>query len=146
MTTTAPTADPYDLERFVSAQRDTYAAACDELACGRKTSHWTWFVFPQARGLGHSSMAWHYGIVSRGEAAAYLRHPILGPRLLECVRLLLVLEGRSAHDVFGSPDDVKWRSSLTLFDAVSPPGNVFSQALDRCFNGVRDDATLQIAP
>lgn len=144
MTETAHTADPHDLERFVNAQRDAYPSARDELARGRKTSHWMWFVFPQSRGLGRSPMARHYGIASRDEAAAYLRHPILGPRLVECVQRLLALERRSAHEVFGSPDDIKLRSSLTLFDAVSPPGNVFAEGLARYFGGQRDDATLQL--
>ncbi len=119
-------------------------AVLRELAAGRKTSHWMWFVFPQIAGLGRSEMAQRYAIASREEAVAYLAHPILGPRLLECTSLVLGVEGRTAHDIFGSPDDMKFHSSLTLFDAVSPGDNPFSAALAKCFGGSRDAATLNL--
>lgn len=136
--------DPYDLARFVAAQRDVYPTALAELRAGRKQSHWMWFVFPQAEGLGSSWMAQRYAIASAAEAEAYLRHPVLGPRLVECAEALLSVEGRSAHEIFGSPDDVKLRSSATLFASVSPPGSVFERLLDRYFGGRRDDATLRL--
>jgi uncharacterized protein (DUF1810 family) len=141
----ADSADPHDLRRFVAAQAPVYAQARDELAAGRKRSHWMWFVFPQLRGLGRSAMADRYGIASRAEAAAYLRHPLLGARLVECTSLMLgVADGASAHDVLGSPDDVKFRSSMTLFAAVSPAGSPFAAALDRFFAGRPDPATERL--
>src|SRR5947209_4510371 len=102
--------DPHDLRRFVEAQASAYAQARAELGAGRKRTHWMWFVFPQLRGLGRSETARHFGLSSRAEAQAYLAHPVLGPRLRECVELVLAVDGRSAHDVFGSPDDLKLRS------------------------------------
>jgi uncharacterized protein (DUF1810 family) len=130
-----------DLERFVDAQRGVYDDVLDELRAGRKASHWMWFVFPQLRGLGHSPTARYYGIASAAEARAYLAHPVLGPRLRECIERLLALEGRSAHAIFGSPDDLKLRSSLTLFGAVSGDP-LFGRALDRFFDGRPDPLTL----
>src|SRR5690242_19627288 len=107
--------DSYNLERFLTAQNPIFEEACAELRKGCKESHWMWFVFPQLRGLGHSSMADRYAIASREEAAAYLAHPILGPRLRECTRLVNQVEGRSIEQIFGYPDDLKFRSSMTLF-------------------------------
>ena len=122
-----------------------YAQARAELAAGKKRSHWMWFVFPQLRGLGASAMANRYGIASRAEAEAYLRHPLLGARLVECTSLMLgVGERASAHDVLGSPDDLKFRSSMTLFAAVSAVGSPFAVALDRFFVGRPDPATERL--
>lgn len=132
------------IERFIDAQRSTFAAARAELAAGRKRSHWMWFVFPQVAGLGRSAMAQRYAIRSLSEARAYLSHPVLGARLQECAALLLELEGLSAYDVFGSPDDLKLRSSMTLFASVQGPDSVFQRVLDRYYLGVPDAATLTI--
>ena len=107
--------DPYDLRRFVDAQQAVYETVCRELRQGRKQSHWMWFIFPQIKGLGHSAMAQKFAISSREEAKAYLAHPILGPRLRECSRIVADLEGKSVEDIFGYPDDMKFRSSMTLF-------------------------------
>src|SRR3954451_24186606 len=112
--------NPYNLERFVSAQQAIYPQVVSELRAGKKTSHWMWFIFPQIRGLGRSPISLEYAISSREEARAYLQHPILGPRLKECTRLVLGLQGRAVEDIFGSPDDMKFRSSMTLFAPVSP--------------------------
>jgi uncharacterized protein (DUF1810 family) len=112
-----------------------------ELAAGHKQSHWMWFVFPQIAGLGHSPMAQHYAIHSVKEARAYLAHELLGPRMMEVTRLVLAVEGHSAHDIFGTPDDLKFHSSMTLFDTVAP-NDIFAAALQRYFNGERDVATL----
>jgi uncharacterized protein (DUF1810 family) len=133
-----------DLERFVDAQRDVYTQALAEIRGGRKRTHWMWFIFPQIAGLGSSSTSQYFAIHDRSEAEAYLRHPILGPRLVECVQALLSLRGASASDVFGYPDDLKLKSSLTLFDAVSGPGSVFEQALDTLFAGTRDGRTVAL--
>jgi uncharacterized protein (DUF1810 family) len=133
-----------DLERFVDAQSPQLAEAKAELAAGRKRTHWMWYVFPQLRGLGRSETARHFGLASRAEAAAYLAHPVLGPRLRDCVDILLGLEGRSAHDVFGSPDDLKLRSCLTLFRELEGAGSVFDRALRKYFDGVPDPATLAL--
>lgn len=134
-------ADPFDLDRFVVAQDPVIDRVRDELRRGSKTSHWMWFVFPQIAGLGTSFMAQRYAIASLDEARAYLDHPILGPRLVECVDLVLAVEGRSAHAIFGSPDDMKLRSSLTLF-AQAGGGDVFQATLGRFFDGKADQATL----
>jgi uncharacterized protein (DUF1810 family) len=136
--------DPYDLHRFIRSQQDTYAQAVDELAEGRKTSHWMWFVFPQLRGLGRSAMATKYGIASLDEARAYLAHPLLGPRLKQCVRLVLRIDGRSIHDIFGSPDDMKFRSCMTLFDLAAPQEPIFAEALQKYFGGTPDARTLEL--
>ncbi len=111
----AGTEDPFDLQRFVDAQRAVYDRVRDELAAGRKRSHWMWFIFPQIEGLGSSLMSRRYAIASREEAAAYLMHPLLGPRLRESTRLVTGIDGRNIHEIFGSPDDLKFQSSMTLF-------------------------------
>jgi uncharacterized protein (DUF1810 family) len=136
--------DPFDLQRFVDAQAPVMAAVREELRSGRKHSHWMWFVFPQLRGLGASSMARHYGISSLEEARAYLAHPVLGPRLRECCALLLAVPGRSAHEIFGSPDDLKLRSCLTLFSRAAPDESVFRETLQRFYGGVPDPRTLEL--
>ena len=136
--------DPYDLARFVRAQEPDYDQAMSEIRGGRKRSHWMWYIFPQFDGLGVSSTSRQYSIKSAAEAEAYLRHPVLGPRLLESVQAVLGVEGRSALEVFGSPDDMKLRSCATLFACVSPAGSVFEQLLDRYFGGERDDKTLRL--
>jgi uncharacterized protein (DUF1810 family) len=135
--------DPFDLMRFVRAQDPVYRDIQAELTRGQKQSHWMWFVFPQVAGLGFSAMSQRYAIASRAEAKAYLAHPILGPRLVECTRLLLAVEGRTINTILGAPDDAKFRSSMTLFDAVSEEP-VFDEALARYFSGERDKATLDI--
>ena len=133
-----------DLQRFVQAQEARMDDVLAELAAGRKRTHWMWFVFPQLRGLGRSQMAWHFGLQARDEAVAYLAHPLLGPRLRECVELVLAVDGRSAHAVFGSPDDLKLCSCLTLFREIDGAGGVFGKALDKFFDGQPDAATLQL--
>ena len=140
----ADTDDPHDLRRFVTAQAPVYAQVCAELGRGRKQSHWMWFVFPQLRGLGRSETARRYGIASPAEAAAYLAHPLLGARLVECTQLMLAIRDKSALEVLGAPDDLKFRSSMTLFAALSPPASCFAAALDRYFDGVADAATLML--
>ncbi len=136
--------DPFDLERFVQAQQAVYAAVCAELRVGAKRSHWMWFIFPQLRGLGSSPSAQHYGLASLAEARAYLDHPVLGARLRECTRRLLVLEGRSAAEIFGYPDDLKLRSCLTLFERASPQEQLFSEALRKYCRGKPDLRTLEL--
>ena len=121
----------FDLERFVQAQEPVYATVLAELRAGHKRSHWMWFIFPQLRGLGYSAMAYEYGIASRAEAVAYLEHPVLGARLWECTRSVNAVEGRSAHDIFGSPDDLKFCSSMTLFAGVTTDNAEFLEALAR---------------
>ncbi len=140
----APAHDPYDLQRFVDAQAPDYERALAEVTAGRKQSHWMWYVFPQLAGLGRSTIAQRYAIRSAAEAAAYLAHPVLGPRLRACAAAALAVVGRSATEVFGSPDDAKLRSSATLFAQVSPAGSVFHGLLDRYFGGAPDPATLGI--
>lgn len=137
-------ADPYDLARFVRAQDADYDQALSEIRGGRKRSHWMWYIFPQFDGLGVSSTSKHYAIKSVAEAEAYLRHPVLGPRLLESVQAVMDVEARSALEVFGSPDDMKLRSSATLFACVSGAGSVFEQLLDRYYGGEPDDKTLRL--
>ena len=136
--------DAFDLHRFVDAQAPVYAAACDELRAGRKTSRWIWFVFPQLRGLGHSATARRYGIASLAEARSYLGHPLLGPRLLQCTRLVLQAQGHSIASIFGSPDDLKFRSCMTLFACTAGDQSVFGGALHRYFDGLPDAATLRL--
>ena len=136
--------DPHDLNRFVEAQRDVYARALAEIRAGRKRSHWMWFVFPQLAGLGLSATSRRYAIRDLAEARAYLDHPILGKRLAECAEAALGVEGRSAFEVFGSPDDMKLRSCATLFSRVSPPGSVFHRLLDKYFGGEPDDRTMSL--
>jgi uncharacterized protein (DUF1810 family) len=136
--------DPHDLHRFVQAQQDTYAQAVDELTDGRKTSHWMWFVFPQLRGLGRSPMATKFGIASLDEARAYLAHPLLGARLQACTRLTLRIDGRSINAIFGSPDDMKFRSCMTLFHRAAPQEAIFAEALQKYFDGTPDARTLEL--
>ncbi|MET3665392.1 DUF1810 domain-containing protein [Caulobacter sp. 1776] len=131
------------LARFIDAQTATYDAALAELRRGEKTGHWMWFIFPQIAGLGHSPTARLYAIADLAEARAYLGHPVLGPRLVEAVETLLALPGRDAHAVFGSPDDLKLRSSLTLFREADPGEPAFQQALDKYFAGAADPLTLE---
>ncbi|MGE5160736.1 MAG: DUF1810 domain-containing protein [Betaproteobacteria bacterium] len=133
-----------DLQRFVEAQDRVYEDVRRELAAGRKSTHWMWFVFPQLRGLGRSATAQYYGIGSRDEAAAYLEHPVLAARLRECVGLVLAADGASAHAIFGSPDDLKFRSSMTLFATVAPTEPLFGQALERFFAGEPDPLTARL--
>ncbi|WP_256807977.1 MULTISPECIES: DUF1810 domain-containing protein [unclassified Bradyrhizobium] len=135
--------DAFDLKRFVRAQDPVYRDVQGELTRGRKQSHWMWFVFPQLAGLGFSAMSQRYAIASRAEAKAYLAHPVLGPRLIECTRLVLAVEGRTINAILGAPDDAKFRSSMTLFGAVSDQP-VFDEALARCFSGEPDQATLDL--
>jgi uncharacterized protein (DUF1810 family) len=137
-------ADPFDLERFVNAQAPVARQVERELAAGRKQSHWMWFVFPQLRGLGHSSMAERYGIGTIAEARAYLAHPVLGPRLLAWTALVLSVEGRSANEIFGSPDDLKLRSSMTLFAAARPEEPAFRDVLAKYFGGEDDRRTIEL--
>ncbi len=131
-----------DLDRFVQAQDAVWQDVRRELRAGSKRTHWMWFVFPQLRGLGHSAMAQRYGLASREEGRAYHVHPVLGPRLLECTTLVNAVPDRSISQILGSPDDVKFRSSMTLFIAVAPDEPTFRQALDRFFGGVPDPLTL----
>lgn len=135
--------DPFHLDRFVQAQNPVFGAVRAELSRGRKQTHWMWFVFPQIAGLGFSAMSQRYAIASRAEAEAYLAHAVLGPRLVECTRLVLAVEGRTINVILGAPDDTKFRSSMTLFGAVSDQ-RVFNAALARYFGGERDGATLEI--
>lgn len=132
------------LERFVDAQTAVYDQVRSELTAGRKSSHWMWFVFPQLRGLGRSSIAQLYGIADLSEAQALLGHPVLGPRLVECARLVLAVRGRTVHQIFGWPDDLKLRSCMTLFELAAPEESVFGEVLDRYYGGVRDQATLDL--
>ncbi len=137
--------DPFGLSRFVEAQDRVYGSVLAELKSGQKRSHWMWFIFPQIAGLGHSATSMHYSIKSVEEARAYLGHPVLGKRLVECSAVLLDVEGRSASAIFGYPDDMKLKSSMTLFaSAASDPHSVFDQVLDKYFQGQRDSATLEI--
>ena len=135
--------DPYGLERFVSAQNqaDTFATAAAELRAGAKRSHWMWFVFPQIAGLGQSPTSRRYAIASLDEARAYMAHPVLGSRLIDCARILCELGGRTAQDVFGGVDAIKLRSSMTLFARAAPDNPVFEQVLTAYFGGVPDEAT-----
>jgi uncharacterized protein (DUF1810 family) len=133
-----------DLERFVVAQAPHIDTVKAELAAGRKRTHWMWFVFPQLRGLGHSQFAWHFGLASADQARDYLAHALLGPRLRECVALVLTVPGRTAHEIFGSPDDLKLRSCLTLFREIDGADGVFGRALDQFFDGDPDPQTLRL--
>ncbi len=133
-----------DLERFVEAQAPHLDAVRAELRAGRKRTHWMWFVFPQLRGLGRSQLARHFGLQSAAEARAFLDHPVLGPRLRECVALVLAVPGLSAHEIFGSPDDMKLCSCLTLFREVDGADGEFDRALARFFDGRPDPLTLQL--
>jgi uncharacterized protein (DUF1810 family) len=134
--------DRFDLDHFVQAQEPVEAQVRQELSAGRKRSHWMWFVFPQLAGLGHSAMARRYAIASLDEARAYLEHPLLGPRLTGLTELVNRVEGRSVHEIFGSPDDLKFHSSMTLFALARPDMPVFRAALEKYFGGVLDKGTL----
>ena len=134
----------FDLERFVTAQDPVIETVLRELRAGSKQTHWMWFVFPQLRGLGRSPTAQHYGIDNLDEARAYLGHAVLGPRLMECVEAVLSVSGRTLHEIFGSPDDVKFRSSMTLFAIAAGAGSVFEEALNRYCNGAMDQMTVDL--
>ena len=136
--------DPHDLDRFVRAQEDDYDQALAEISAGRKRSHWMWYIFPQFDGLAFSSTSKYYAIKSLEEAKAYLAHPVLGPRLVACAEATLAVEGRSATAIFGSPDDLKLRSSATLFSRASEPGSVFHRLLDKYYQGKPDERTLRL--
>jgi len=135
--------DPHDLKRFVDAQEPVYEQVLVELRNGRKEGHWMWFIFPQHRGLGHSHMATTFGIASQQEGEAYLEHAVLGPRLRECTHLVNLIEGRSIHQIFGHPDDLKFRSSMTLFASIALDNQVFKAALQKYFAGQLDPLTLE---
>ena len=138
-------ADRHDLERFVAAQEPVFATALAELQVGRKRTHWMWFIFPQLRGLGRSPTATFYGIASLDEARAYLAHKLLGPRLARCTDAVLAVEGRTVHEIFGSPDDMKFHSSMTLFAvAAGDKARPYRDALNRCFRGTPDPQTLKL--
>ena len=134
--------DPHNLQRFEDAQHPVFEQVCTELREGEKRSHWMWFIFPQLRGLGRSQMAVRFAISSREEAEAYLKHPVLGPRLRECTRLVMLVEGRSINQIFGYPDDLKFRSSMTLFANVASDNQIFKDALQKYFAGEVDQITL----
>jgi uncharacterized protein (DUF1810 family) len=135
--------DSFDLARFVDAQAQVYPQVVSELRAGRKRSHWMWFIFPQIAGLGHSAMAMKFAVKSKDEAAAYLAHSVLGPRLLQCTHLVLAVENRSINDIPGSPDDIKFRSSMTLF-ATLGVDDVFHRAIEKYFPAGPDHSTLEI--
>jgi uncharacterized protein (DUF1810 family) len=138
------TPDPFDLDRFVQAQADDYERALAEIAAGRKLSHWMWYIFPQLVGLGTSHLANRYAVRSLDEARAYLAHPLLGPRLTACAEAAVSVEGKTANDIFGFPDDLKLRSSATLFALVSPPGSAFERVLAKFYRGQWDERTLEL--
>ncbi len=138
------TDDPYDLNRFLRAQEDDYGQALSEIKSGQKRTHWMWYIFPQFDGLAFSSTSKYYAIKSVEEARAYLDHPVLGPRLLGCAAAVAGVEGRSARQIFGSPDDLKLRSCATLFACVAPPGSVFDRLLGKYYGSGRDDKTLRL--
>lgn len=140
--TTPP--DPFGLARFLDAQADSYAQVLNELRAGQKLSHWIWFIFPQFAGLGTSVISQRYAIQSLAEAQAYLRHPLLGARLLECTRIVNSLSGRSARQIFGSPDDMKFCSCMTLFELAAGPDSEFSVALGKYFSGQRDARSQEL--
>jgi uncharacterized protein (DUF1810 family) len=135
--------DPYDLQRFVDAQNPVFEQVCAELRAGRKRGHWMWFIFPQLRGLGHSEMAIKFAISSRDEAEAYLKHPVLGARLRECTRLVMLVQERSINQIFGYPDDLKFRSSMTLFANATSENQIFKNALQTGFAGQPDRLTVE---
>jgi uncharacterized protein (DUF1810 family) len=137
------TADLHGLQRFVDAQASVYDGVCAELRAGRKRGHWMWFIFPQIAGLGYSETARYYAISSLEEARAYLAHPVLGSRLIECTQLMLGLAGTPVREILGYPDDLKFRSSMTLFSRAASEGSVFQQALGTFFDGEPDPRTLE---
>ena len=134
--------DPHDLNRFLEAQELTYADAVEELRSGKKRGHWMWYVFPQVRGLGDSDVSRRFALASIEEAQAYLEHPVLGSRLRECTQLVLDVEGRSAAEILGYPDWIKFRSSMTLFTCAAAGDSIFGRALQTFFNGEADSRTL----
>lgn len=136
--------DPFDLQRFVSAQGAVYPQVVAELSAGAKRSHWIWFIFPQMKGLGHSPQSNFYGIGWLEEAQAYLSHPLLGARLEECTRLVVEVKGQTILKIFGSPDNLKFRSSMTLFSRAAPENAVFQDALKKYFAGDADPVTLEM--
>ncbi|WP_340121149.1 DUF1810 domain-containing protein [Methylobacter svalbardensis] len=136
--------DNVDLSRFTSAQESIYDSVLAELRNGRKRTHWMWYIFPQIDGLGHSTTSKHYAIKSIEEARQYLNHPVLGKRLLECAEAVFTVEGRSISEIFGYPDNLKLKSSMTLFACVADPYSMFSRILDKYFNGEKDALTLQL--
>ncbi|TKB92167.1 MAG: DUF1810 domain-containing protein [Nitrospira sp.] len=136
--------DIYNLHRFLDAQAPTYNTVLDELQAGRKGSHWIWFIFPEITGLGHSGTAQQFAIGSLDEAKAYLKHPVLGPRLHECTQLVLDVTGRSAEEIFGYPDDLKFRSCMTLFLTAATNNTIFNNALLKYFDGKPDQLTLDL--
>lgn len=138
------TQEPFHLERFLEAQEPVYPVVLRELRNGRKHTHWMWFIFPQVRGLGYSSTSKYYAISSKEEAEQYVKHPVLGARLNECSQILLTHSGRTALEIFGSPDDVKLKSSMTLFESVTSANSVFTQVIDQYFQGIRDTKTLKL--
>jgi len=131
-------------DHFITAQDPIYPTVLAELRAGAKRTHWMWFIFPQLSALGRSTTAKFYGLSGLDEAKAYLGHPILGPRLIECTRLAVAIEGRTAHQIFGSPDDLKFRSSITLFHHADPAEPVFAEALAKYYDGVEDEATVRL--
>ena len=134
--------DPFNLQRFVDAQHPVYQQVCFELRSGRKQSHWMWFIFPQLKGLGHSQLAKKFAISSRAEAQAYLEHPVLGSRLRACSTLVTLIESPTIQQIFGTPDDLKFHSSMTLFARVAADHQVFDDALNKYFAGEPDQRTL----
>ena len=136
--------ESFDLNRFMTAQRGIYARVLKELRCGRKRSHWMWFILPQIKGLGNSALSQRYAIRSLAEAMAYLSHPVLGARLVDCANAILAVEGRSASDIFGYPDDLKLKSSMTLFAAISGETSVFIKVLSKFYDGKQDEKTITI--
>ena len=136
--------DTFDLNRFLSAQAGVYPQVVSELRVGQKLSHWIWFIFPQMKGLGQSSHSHFYGIGSLDEAIAYMRHPVLGPRLEECTILVNLVQKKPIEQILGYPDDLKFRSSMTLFSRATPENTVFAQALDKYFAGRPDKLTLEL--
>ena len=139
-----PNLETLDLERFLAAQAPVYPAVLDELRAGRKRTHWMWFVFPQLAGLGHSAMARRFALSGLAAARAYLAHTVLGGRLRDCTALVLGVEERSVGEIFGSPDDLKFRSSMTLFAQAGPGETLFTEALETCFDGRPDELTLRL--
>jgi len=135
--------DPHHLQRFLNAQSSIYDQACSELRAGRKRTHWMWFIFPQLAGLGHSETARFYAIRSLAEAKAYLQHPVLGPRLVECTTLVTQIDGKTIHDILGSPDDMKFRSCMTLFEQAAAENTPFKEGLLKYFGGESDPLTLE---
>jgi len=136
--------DPHDLQRFLVPQEEMYARALQEIKAGHKRSHWMWFIFPQFKGLGYSAASRYFAIQSLDEARAYLAHATLGPRLRDCVEAALAVEDRTAHDIFGSPDDMKLQSCATLFASVSEAGSVFERLLAKYYDGQRDGKTVEL--